>query len=128
MNTITPSGDEPGIILHQACLHDPRRPAQDLHNEGQDIHQAVDDPGIPEAREFRGHAGEPAHAVDATIHHAQVKCGQRAAQVFDAVYEKGVIDFVDVILVEQNPVQTWRRGRHAIGKPRLLNIHPVSNR
>ena len=51
----------------------------------------------------------PADAVDATIHHAQVKRGESAAQVFDAIDEQGVVNFIDVIFVQQNLVQAGKR-------------------
>src|SRR5215470_12460390 len=97
--------------------------ASDLRQSGAEIQQAVDDPFVPPHRQRRAKAREPAGAVYANaVDDFRVETAEERSEVLGAVDEERIVDFVDVILVKEELVETRHFSGYKFGgnSPRAI--------
>src|SRR5208282_3822552 len=101
-----PDQDHDRVTGKHPGLKHTDRMAEKTRELADEIHQAIDDPLIPPHGNAGKDAREPTGAVDTqAIDHLAVEEAERGAQILDAVDEQRVVDFVDVVLMNQKIVQ-----------------------
>src|SRR6267142_5443353 len=93
------------VILGVSGLDEAQRPAHCLDKAADELYDAVHDPAIPPAGTQRTFDGCPGGTVHGAIDHLCVEFPQSHPGILRTVDEKGVVQFVDVVLVQKNPIQ-----------------------
>src|SRR5690242_7171502 len=89
-----------------ARLQEADRKAEKLRQLGTEIQQAIDNPLVPPHGKGRAEAGEPAGSIHAdAVDDLGVELAERCAEVLGAVHEEGIVNLVDVVLVEEDFVE-----------------------
>src|SRR5216683_4570237 len=108
-------------------LQQPDGITEKLHQLGAEIQQPVDDPLIPPHGHIRNETGEPAGAVHAEpVNHFGVEAAEQSAEVFGAIHDGCVVNFVHVILVEEQLVELRQFSGDQFGRESLGAIKFVS--
>src|SRR5262252_1127179 len=80
--------------------------AEELRQLGAEVQQAVNDPLVPPHGKLRRKAREPASAVHAdSVDDFGIELAEQRANIFRTVHEQGVVNFVNVIFVDQHSVE-----------------------
>src|SRR5215469_10726995 len=98
--------DPHSIGREQTRLEHANRVAEQLGKLANQVDQAVDDPLVPPHGNPGQDARERGSAVDAeTVNDFGVEKSERGAEVLDTIDEKGVVEIVDVILINEKLVK-----------------------
>src|SRR5690348_11276508 len=121
-----PQQNEQRVTGKCARLEEADGEAEELRQLGAEVEQPVDDPLVPPHGKRRAKAREPASAVYAdAVDDYGVELAERGAEVLGAVHEEGVVNFVDVVFVHQQPVQPWEFCGAQFRSESLRAIEPV---
>src|SRR5690348_2628793 len=100
------------ITGKRARLQEADGKAEKLRQLGAEVQQAVDDPLVPPHGKRRAKARKPAGAVHAdAVDDLGVELAERRAEVLGAIHEQGVVNFVDVVFVEEDLVEAAHSSR-----------------
>src|SRR6516162_3119463 len=121
-----PNQDPHRIRREQARLEHADRVAEQLGKLADQVDQAVDDPLVPPHGNPGKDTSERGSAVDAeTVNDFGVEKSERGAEVLDAVYEQCVVEFVDVILINEKLVKARPRSGDLGVQVRELQVETV---
>src|SRR5579859_190441 len=129
-----PHKNQQRVTGKRARLQEADRKAEKLRQLGAEVQQSVDDPLVPPHGKRRAKAREPASAVHAdAVDDFGVELAERRAEVLGAVHKEGVVDFVDVVFVEEEAVERSRLfgnqlRRQFLGAVELIGEPDASNR
>src|ERR1700719_744866 len=115
--------DQQHVALHEPILNHSHWVAEKPDKTGAKTDGAVDDPGAPPYRNFRDETRKPAGAVDArTVDHRAVESTEREAEILRTVHEKRIVNFIHVIFVEYQLVETIQALRDFAGEVGALDV------
>src|SRR5580704_10631228 len=97
---------ENGVGGENAGLEHPHGHAEKFGEPAEQVDQGVHHPFVPPHGKPGKDSREPSGAVDAkTVDDFRVEEAERGAEVLDAIHEESVVDFVDVVFVDEEIVE-----------------------
>src|SRR3954464_15891038 len=93
-----------GIVLRITGLNETDRPAECLDEAADKSHRAVNDPSIPPTRAVCAPLGQSRRTIHQTVDNVGIKSPQRFSRTFRPIYEKSVVQLIDVVLVQQDRI------------------------
>src|SRR5262249_39361674 len=114
------------VVLNVSGLDETYGPAHGLYETAKESDQPVDDPSIPPTGTNSALHCPPCRAVYRTIHYLRIEFPQTRSGAFGAIDEQGIVEFIDVPLVQQKRVRRTVLPNLTLFVPTALAVFEVS--